>query len=537
VEFIEHETDLDDLICDVADMELPDVPGEDRPAYPLDPGPLIQGTSRMIGSVLGLGLLATRRLVGTETPLPAAGVAEQTFTIIGILQSIPPIHFGLRKLFGRTVADLLLNIPAIITLTLSEYPLGLAVTGSESLLLTTEVYARRRAWKRHEERIASAPSAQPDAVIHLEAGERTPLPGKVLEGAGTALGRDGMPLPAVPGSIVPPGARLFGGPFVLKLESEEAFQPFTPQPRPVSVAPSLFERYTQVIGPITLAYTAATAIFIRSFTRTLAALLLVSPRIAVIGVDSADLGASARVLRAGVTVVGTRPHRMIRLPDCVFLDGARLLTDELELLSALPLHTECDSAELLARAAGIEAAAGSPWGGVFRATATISATNGSFDGKTASAYAEGIQYTLGPSKIGPRLQRRPACARAVTTCLSCAASMNSDRSVCCAAPAACTRHCRAGPDMSTLWRRAWSAGRLVIKSLYRPWRSELALRFLIPMTPWELFVPGRERVRTWRLSRIRRGQPRPSMPATSLSASAMIVPDSLPAPTCWLPTS
>jgi cation-transporting P-type ATPase I len=396
VEFIEHETDLDDLICDVADMELPDVPGEDRPAYPLDPGPLIQGTSRMIGSGLGLGLLATRRLVGTETPLPAAGVAEQTFTIIGILQSIPPIHFGLRKLFGRTVADLLLNIPAIITLTLSEYPLGLAVTGSESLLLTTEVYARRRAWKRHEERIASAPSAQPDAVIHLEAGERTPLPGKVLEGVGTALGRDGMPLPAVPGSIVPPGARLFGGPFVLKLESEEAFQPFTPQPRPVSVAPSLFERYTQVMGPITLAYAAATAIFIRSFTRTLAALLLVSPRIAVIGVDSADLGASARVLRAGVTVVGTRPHRMIRLPDCVFLDGARLLTDELELLSALPLHTECDSAELLARAAGIEAAAGSPWGGVFRATATISATNGSFDGKTASAYAEGIQYTLGP---------------------------------------------------------------------------------------------------------------------------------------------
>lgn len=142
VEFIEHETDLDDLICDVADMELPDVPGEDRPAYPLDPGPLIQGTSRMIGSGLGLGLLATRRLVGTETPLPAAGVAEQTFTIIGILQSIPPIHFGLRRLFRRTVADLLLNIPAIITLTVSEYPLGLAVTGSESLLLTTEVYAR-----------------------------------------------------------------------------------------------------------------------------------------------------------------------------------------------------------------------------------------------------------------------------------------------------------------------------------------------------------------------------------------------------------
>lgn len=396
VEFTEHETDLDDLICDVADMELPDLPGEDQPADPLDPGPLMQGTSRMIGSGLGLGLIATRSLVGMETPLPAAGIAAQTFTIIGILQSIPPIHFGLRKRFGRTVADLLLNIPAIVTLTLSEYPLGLAVTGSESLLLAMEVYARQRAWKRYEELTASAPSAQPDAVIRLQAGERTPLPGKVLEGAGTALGHDGMPLPTAPGSIIPPGARLFGGPFVLKLESEEAFQPFTPQRRPVSVAPSHFERYTKVMGPITLAYAAATAILTRSIPRTLAALLLVSPRIAVIGVDSADLGASARVLRAGVTVVGTRPHRMIRLPDCAFLDGGRLLTDKLEMLSALPLYSDCDSAELLARAAGVEAAAGSPWGGVFKTTETISATNGSFDGKTASAYAEGIQYTLGP---------------------------------------------------------------------------------------------------------------------------------------------
>ncbi len=71
------------------------------------------------------------------------------------------------------------------------------------------------AWRRHEERAALAPSSQPDAVIRLETGERPPLTAKVIEGAGTAIGRDGMPLPVVQGSMVPPGSRLYGGPFVL----------------------------------------------------------------------------------------------------------------------------------------------------------------------------------------------------------------------------------------------------------------------------------------------------------------------------------
>ncbi len=396
VEFSEHEADLDDLISDVADVELPDLPGEDRPAHPLDPGPFIQGTSRVMGTALGLGLLVARRLVGTEAPLPGADAAGQAATILGIVQSIPPVRYGLRRFFGRTVADLLVNVPAIITLTLSGNPLGLAVTGSESLLLASEAYARRNAWLRHEERVANAPAAQPDAVIHLETGERTPLPANVVEGTGTAIGRDGMPLPVAPGSTLLSGARLYGGPFVLKLQGDAAFQAFTPEPRPAPPAPKLFDRYLKAMGPITLAYAAATAIFTRSFSRTLAALLLVSPRTAAIGMDSADLGASARVLRAGVTIVGTRANRPVRLPNFVLLDGARLLSDKLELLSVLPLTNEYDSAEMLARAAGIAAAAGSPWGGIFRATSNVPATRGSFDGKTATAYAEEVRHTLGP---------------------------------------------------------------------------------------------------------------------------------------------
>src|SRR5438128_8730425 len=131
VEFTEHLIDLEDLLADVADVELPDLPGEDRPAHPLDPGPLIQSATRRIGATLGLGLLTTRQLLGFQEELPGAGAATQIASIIGILQGIPPIRYGLRRLFGRTVADLLVNIPAIITLTLSSSPLGLLLTVAE----------------------------------------------------------------------------------------------------------------------------------------------------------------------------------------------------------------------------------------------------------------------------------------------------------------------------------------------------------------------------------------------------------------------
>src|SRR5207249_11622482 len=60
VEFIEHEAELDDLIAQVAHLELPELPEEDHPAYPLDPGPLFQGVARTLGATLGLGLLAIR---------------------------------------------------------------------------------------------------------------------------------------------------------------------------------------------------------------------------------------------------------------------------------------------------------------------------------------------------------------------------------------------------------------------------------------------------------------------------------------------
>ncbi len=403
VEFDAHRTDLDDLVAEVTGMELPDLLDEDRPADPLDPGPLIQGAMRTIGAALGVGFLAVQRLLGGGGAPARVGGTVQVSAIVGVLQGIPAVRYGLRRLLGRTTADLLLNVPNLVALALSGNPLGLAVTGAESVRLLTEVVARRTAWKAYEARVGGAATAHARAVIRLETGERTPLAARVTEGIGTAVGDDALPLPVVPGGTLPAGARLFGGPFVVELQGGESF---TPEPRPVPPTPALYDRYLRGLGPVSLGYAALTAVITRSAARTFASLLLVSPRTAMIGAESADLGASARVLRAGVTVVGTRPQRTIRRPDLLLIDGPRTLTDGFELVTVLPLDATYDPAGLLERATQVAAAAGSPWGGAMRVTGEIRATDGAFDGTMATATIDGVRYSLGPAERGMRLPAR-----------------------------------------------------------------------------------------------------------------------------------
>ena len=319
---------------------------------------------------------------------------------LSIVQSLPPLRSGLRRLLGRTAADAVVSLPAILTLTLADSRMGLALMAGESLRLLTESYACRSVWHRHQQTVTALSLAEPDSILQVEAGERMTLPALVLEGTGTGMGRDSMSFPVIPGSLVPPGTPLFGGPFVVKLQSEHTFGAFTPQPRPAPVAPSSSDRYLKIISQCSLLSTMAAAFLTRSFTQTLSALLLVNARPAAVGLDIADLGASARVLRAGVTVVGTRPHRTLRLPDSLFLDGTRSLASQLELVSALPLTSEIESAELLARAAGVAQAAGFPWGSGFRMVGAIQATDGTFDGKTATAFSSRKRYTLGPLQDG-----------------------------------------------------------------------------------------------------------------------------------------
>jgi calcium-translocating P-type ATPase len=390
VEFSEHEVDVDDLVAEIAEMELPELPDEDRPAHPLDPAPLAQSAARTLGVALGIGLLGLQRLLDRDLVNPTA--AAYVSGVIGIARGTPPMRYGLRKLFGHDASEVLLALPSIATLALSDSPLGLALIGAESVRLLTEVVARRKAWRAYEERMADAASAEPGAIVRLESGEKIPLDAKVIEGTGTASARNGLPVPVAPDAVVPAGARLFGGPFVLELQ---AGKPFVAQARSAPLAPSLYDYYLRASGPLSLAYAALTAIVTRSFARTFAALLLVNPRTAMIGQEAADMGASTYILRAGVTIAGTR-KRPIRRPTALLLDGPRLVTDGFQLTHVVPLQEGFDPSELLARAAEIATVAGSPWGSAFGVAGGKHITGGSFDGQTAGAYIGGVRYTLGP---------------------------------------------------------------------------------------------------------------------------------------------
>jgi len=390
VEFDARQEDIRDLLSDVVDVELPDLPDEDRPSHPLDPAPLVQSASRTAGAAIGLGLVTARQAAGVTVSAPGA---TQASAVIGVVQGFPATRNGLRALLGRDLSDLLFSGSNIVALALSGSPLGLLATGAESLRLLTEVVARRRAFKRYEGLLGDAADARPGATVRLEAGERAPRTARVVEGTGTAIEQDGLPVAVAPGATIAAGARAQGGPFVVELQADA---PFTPEPRSAPPAPDLSDRYQQALGPVSLAYAVGTGLFTLSPARAFEALLLVNPRTALIGGEAASTNASARVLREGVIVVGTRPGRGVRLPDSLLLDGSRVLTDGVELTGAIPLVAVREAVDVQALAAGVAAAAGSPWGAAFRAVGGVAASGGRFDGTTATASAGGVRYTLGP---------------------------------------------------------------------------------------------------------------------------------------------
>ncbi len=86
----------------------------------------------------------------------------------------------------------------------------------------------------------------------------------------------------------------------------------------------------------------------------------------------------------------------MRLPGVLLIDGPRVLTDGLEIGGVLPLNEAHDASGVLARATEVSAAAGSPWGDVFRTPGAATATDGLFDGEVAIARVEGVRYSLRP---------------------------------------------------------------------------------------------------------------------------------------------
>ena len=168
-------------------------------------------------------------------------------------------------------------------------------------------------------------------------------------------------------------------------------------------------RYLKVLGPLSLGYAALSLVLTRSPARAFTALLLVNPRVALVGLEAANLYAAARVLRGGVTVVETRPERVVQLPDVLLLDRPRVLTDGLEVAGVMPPAGSLDATAIMALASGVSAGAGSPWGNAFPRVGSETATDGSFNGLWAKARVMGERLHAGASG---RPARSPGGVRA-----------------------------------------------------------------------------------------------------------------------------
>ncbi len=408
VEFSGRVTSIQGLLADISQVELPPEPGEDHPGHPLDPAPVVQSGARVIGSLLGLGVVTARNALGGPPGAEAARAPAAVAGALGLIDGAPPVRDGLRRLVGRDRAQLLLGGATIASLTLSGSPLGLLVTGAGALRFFTEARARRDAWEDYERRLEGVDDAQPGAVVKLEAGSRVPLTGRVIEGMGTVAGADGLPDGIMPGAEVPAGATVIRGPLIVELKGDAGW---APQPRPAEPRPDHLYRYLTLIGPAAVAYAILHATRLRSLGALFTGLLLVNPRVAVIGAEAADVGASARVLRTGVTVVGTRQGRQIRLPDVLVIDGPRVLSAGLEQSQVIAAgeRTRPELAELVS---ALATSSDAPWGRALPRLGGPPPEDVEFDGRGVSATVSGRRLRLEPPVDGddqlPEVERTVA---------------------------------------------------------------------------------------------------------------------------------
>ena len=391
VEFSDRVTSIQDLLSDISSVELPPQPGEDRPAHPLDPAPVIQNGARVAGSLLGLGLVLARRLVSGPGAEPANAPAAVAGAL-GLIEGAPPVRDGLQRALGRERGQLLLGGAAIVSLTLSSSPLGLLLTGAGALRVFTEARARRDAWRDYERRVQELDEAQPGALVRLEPGSRVPLSARVIEGVGTVVGADGLPDGVTPGTEVRAGAQILCGSLVVELLGDRSWEP---QPRPADPRPNVLHWYLAAIGPAAVGYALVRAARLRSLGALFTGLLLVNPRAAVVGAEAADVGASARVLRAGVTVVGTRPDRTVRRPDALLIDGPRVLTSGLEQTHVISAAGG-DRSELARLVSALTSSADAPWGRTLPRTNGATATDANYDGHAVTATVNGRRLRLEP---------------------------------------------------------------------------------------------------------------------------------------------
>jgi len=284
IEFDEHQLAVEDLVAQLTGMELPDLPEDDCPTHPLDRAALIQSGTRAAGALTGLGVIAARRVAGAEGP-PSRQVVRWPWPQWWGCSRVCLRFAGDVRRVGSRSGGAVGRCRQRARPQPRGSPLGLAVSAAVALRRFTEIQARRDSWRAYEARLADAQDASPGQTIRLRAGERAPLAGRVIEGAGTMIGRNGLPKPLGPGDTVTGGARVSGGPFVVELTADDAFVPLS---RPVPQSATHLNHYLQIVGPVSIAYAALTAVLTRSATRTMTALLLVNARPALIGDDAAE---------------------------------------------------------------------------------------------------------------------------------------------------------------------------------------------------------------------------------------------------------
>jgi hypothetical protein len=222
VEWSNPDVTLNDLLAEVSKIDL-ELPQQDREAgHPLDRGPLIQGVARLGGATLGLGFLATRRMLGLSGPPVGSAIPLVIADFVSILRSFSLTRNGLRRLLGREATDTIFSSAHNLTLAAAGMPLGLALNQVEGLRQTTEAASRRSAWQRYEEAVGGNFTLRPGNVVHAEAGERFPFEALrqwYVKGLALPLATTVCPLPLCPAALCHRGLPFMVG---LSLWSYEA---------------------------------------------------------------------------------------------------------------------------------------------------------------------------------------------------------------------------------------------------------------------------------------------------------------------------
>jgi calcium-translocating P-type ATPase len=325
-----------------SDPRTPILGEEDRAA-------IAQGTVLLATAGAGFAVMALRQLTGRASRSSGAGLAAAV--VLGLLDDFHVVAVEARRREpGPAPGDFGLKLASAVVLAFARSPVGLVLLAATSLRALTAGHARQRAREAYARASPVRVPVEPGDELEIAPGRRTPLPGRVVSGRGSALDRMGRLTAVGPGDRVDAGARLLGERFRLVLDAppqpRSVVRPM-PQPHPPSA------RYELLATPIAAAAALATLALTRSRTAALSTLLVLDPHPAVVGGEVAAESASARLARSGLVVRSTRSW-FVHHPDVLFVDGMRPLLDAPGVGSSPMLSGEARALASTCAAQGVE---------------------------------------------------------------------------------------------------------------------------------------------------------------------------------------